>query len=82
MSKEEGLKNKYEVSRVDGKPIEHGCIVLEWDDPSARKAIKTFALSVQEQGYKKLAADLFHRLDMYSRGAIELGPTDSGGEND
>ena len=53
-----GLHQKYVVERTDGKPIEHGCIVLEWDDPNARVGIRAFAEAVREDGYLSLADDL------------------------
>lgn len=53
-----GLYEKYYVERNDGKPIERGCIVLEWDDPNGRVGIAAFAQAVREDGYKQLACDL------------------------
>lgn len=62
---ERGLYQKYVVDRTDGKPIEHGCIVLEWDDPNARKGIKAFSEAVRADGYDALADDLDHTLDAW-----------------
>lgn len=61
----EGLKEKYRVDRVDGKPIKDGCIVLEWSDPNARKGIAAFAKAVREDGYVRLADELEERLASY-----------------
>lgn len=60
-----GLIHKYDVQRTDGKPIEYGCIVLEWDDPNARKGIKAFAEAVRADGYTSLADDLDRTLDAW-----------------
>lgn len=58
MSKDEGLKHKYDVSRVDGRPIELGCIVLEFSDSRAWPALLTWASTVEEAGYHQLAKDV------------------------
>lgn len=60
-----GLIHKYDVRRTDGKPITHGCIVLEWDDPNARKGIKAFSEAVRADGYESLADDLDRTLDAW-----------------
>jgi len=60
-----GLYQKYEVRRVDGKPMPRGCIVLEWDDPNAWMAIQSFASELWAVGYKELADELnARRLEM------------------
>ncbi len=64
--KEEGLYGKYRVERVDGKPMPAGCIVMEWKDPSARRAIRTFSDCVKKAGYLQLSDDLDKRLEAYS----------------
>lgn len=61
-----GLYDKYTVSRVDGKPIVDGCVVMEWKDPHARAAIATFAIEVRTSGFGKLADDLEARLAEYA----------------
>lgn len=63
--KTKGLFQKYKVSRVDGKPISDGCIVMEWKDRNARQAIHAFARAMEESGYKQLAMDLDSRLADY-----------------
>jgi len=57
MSKEEGLKHKYNVERTDGKSL-GSCIVLEIDDPNAWPALRVWADTVEADGYEKLAEDV------------------------
>lgn len=53
-----GLTNKYNVQRIDGRPVGK-CIVLEYeDDPNTYPAILAFAESVEADGYRALADDL------------------------
>jgi hypothetical protein len=63
--KERGLYDKYKVERLDGKPIEKGCIVLEWSDRLARAGIKAFAAAVTSAGYLRLGNDLKTKLRDY-----------------
>ena len=65
MSKCEGLIKKYQVERMDGKPMPEGCIVLEWKDPNARVGIAAFSRRVRRCGYEKLADDLDSKLDYF-----------------
>ena len=60
--KNEGLYHKYRVRRTDGKRIESGCLVLEYDDPNAIPAIKHFAKTVKGKGYEKLYQDLIEKV--------------------
>lgn len=60
--KRQGLFHKYNVTRVDGKPIKGGCIVLEWDDPNALVAIAAFARRVSRYGYPFLGLELENEL--------------------
>lgn len=61
-----GLRAKYIVDRVDGKPLKGGrCIVLELGDPNARPAIKTWADTVRGAGYTRLADDVDALLEPY-----------------
>lgn len=55
--KEKGLYKKYNVSRVDGKPM-GWCFVLEEKDPRAIPALEAYAISAREVGYQKLYDDL------------------------
>ena len=60
--KKKGLYQKYEVKKITNPDKVMDCIVLEWDDPRARKGIRAFAEACQEDGFHALAADLFRRL--------------------
>lgn len=56
ISKDKGLYKKYNVTRVDGKPIKGGnCIVMEFGDPIARVAIKAWTKELDKNGYHDLA---------------------------
>ena len=55
--KTKGLYKKYEVTRVDGKPIDN-CIVLEFKDPIARDAIHKWASDMYLSGHKQLFYDV------------------------
>lgn len=66
-SRNKGLYGKYHVERNDGKPLNDGCIVLEWGDANARKGIEAFARAVREDGYGSLADDLEKKLATYTR---------------
>jgi len=57
--KTRGLYNKYNVTRVDGKEIKYGCVVLEFSDKKAHGAIRKFADEMLKLGYIKLSHDLF-----------------------
>ena len=70
MSKEEGLKHKYDVVRVDGKPIALGCIVLEFSDQRAWPALLTWADIVEADGYVKLAQDVRRGVEAGRRAEI------------
>lgn len=63
MSKEKGLYKKYHVERIDSKPV-NDCIVLEFKDPIARKAIKHWAFLMRTEGYKELYRDVMDKLIM------------------
>ena len=67
-AKDRGLYEKYHVERTDGKPIEYGCIVLEFDDPNTWAAIDTWATQVGSQGYEALCKDVRERL----RGIVRI----------
>lgn len=58
MSKTEGLFKKYKVERLDGKELTP-CLVMEVKNKHARKALITYAESVQEE-YPILAHDVFN----------------------
>jgi len=59
-----GLYEKYEVRRRDGRPLKGGmCIVLELGDPNAWPALRTWANTVEADGYGDLAADVRAAVD-------------------
>lgn len=62
--KERGMYAKYQVSRVDGKPMTPG-VVLEFKDPNARKGIAAYSKAVREDGYERFADDLDEQLREY-----------------
>lgn len=64
-NRSKGLFHKYRVARVDKKPIEDGCIVLEWKDVHGRQGIAAFAESLRGDGYIQLADDLEQKLAQY-----------------
>ena len=53
----EGLFHKYDVTRVDGRPVEW-CFVLEDKDPLAPAALKAYAAAARRTGAGALAEDL------------------------
>ena len=64
MSKEEGLKEKYLVTRTDGKPV-GDCIVLEFKDPIARRGIEEWAIRMLVAGYTQVYYDVNEKLSKY-----------------
>lgn len=60
--KEEGFKHKYNVSRVDGKPV-GWCFVLDERDPNIPPALRAYADSCEARGYAALAVDLRAKAD-------------------
>ena len=62
-SKTTGLEKRYNVHRVDGKPIKCGCIVLEFDDSKAQPALLVWADSMEAAGYATVAADVRAAVD-------------------
>lgn len=54
-----GMYEKYFVERNDGKEIgPRGCIVLEFDDPSAWGAIARWAVEMKIEGREQLAREV------------------------
>lgn len=60
--KNKGLYGKYKVERVDGKPIKDGCIVLEFNDPIARKVIFRWARYMRDAGHFQVYEDVLDKL--------------------
>lgn len=61
MSKSEGFKHKYIVSRVDRRPIGEA-LVLEFEDPVNHPAIHAWALTMKQDGYNKVHDDIMKKL--------------------
>ena len=59
--KDKGLYNKYIVKKVSGKEL-GPCIVMEFKDPIARKAIYTWAREMLNEGYKNVFIDTMRAL--------------------
>lgn len=60
--KTEGLYQKFEVTKIDNPTKVIDAIVLEFDDPIARKGIHAWADAMLEAGYYKLAAQVMAKL--------------------
>lgn len=81
MSKEEGLKAKYTVMKNTGKTEKVGmsqvdavcikmvedCIVLEFNDPIARKGIIAWANAMREEGYHQVYRDVMDKLNLFTK---------------
>jgi hypothetical protein len=50
MSKQEGLVKKFEVTKLSNPEKKLDCIVLEFDDPIARRGIQAWAEAMLEAG--------------------------------
>lgn len=59
--KKEGLYNKYRVKKLNGKEV-GPCIVMEFKDPLARRAIYLWAREMLEEGYTKVYIDTLRTL--------------------
>lgn len=73
MSDNEGLYNKYEVVRIDGKPEKNGVRYFVFDyanDPDAAKALMTYAMLIRHKK-PRLSRELVRNLDLLK--AIGLG---------
>jgi hypothetical protein len=57
-----GLISKYEVRRVDAKPV-GWCFVLEFKDPLAIPALEAYSVAARDAGYEPLADDLDVKLE-------------------
>jgi len=62
--KDKGLHDCYEVRKLNGKPLGR-CIVLEFDDKIARRAIKAWSYYMREEGYELVANDIVEILKEY-----------------
>lgn len=61
-NKNEGLVNKYDVRKVSNPGKNLDCIVLEFDDPIARRGIQAWAEAMNDAGYHKCAAQVLAKL--------------------
>lgn len=77
-SKSQGLMPKYEVKKLTNPSKELDCIVLEFDDPIARFAIKAFASRCAQEGYDQLARDIIFKLEKYCDSREWLDLTNGG----
>lgn len=75
MSKEEGLKRKYFVQRVDGREVEWA-FVLNFTDPFAIPALECYRDIMQKVGYTALAVDLDTKILQMKAHHCEKGRTD------
>lgn len=55
--KTKGLYKKYNVERVDGKPVDQ-CFVLELKDPLTHNALLVWSAELERAGYDTLAFDI------------------------
>lgn len=56
-----GLYDKYKVKKLNGKDP-GPCIVMEFKDPLARRAIYAWAREMLEEGYTKVYIDTLRKL--------------------
>ncbi len=64
--KQRGSYRKYNVERVDGKPVKD-CFVLELKDPIARKGLQAWAEALIAADYINLALDVAFLIDEYEK---------------
>lgn len=60
--KSKGLFRKYKVTKLSKPKEPVDCIVLEWGDPIARKAILAWAEAMRDAGHLALYQDVTDRL--------------------
>jgi len=63
--RKKGLYGKFEVKKITNPDKKLDCIVLEFDDPIARRGIKAFSEGCRARGYIPLADDLDKKLNAY-----------------
>jgi TusA-related sulfurtransferase len=63
MSKEKGFQTRYEVRKASNPAKQMDCLVLEFDDPIARKGIRAWAEEMRRQGYEACANEVFEKLE-------------------
>lgn len=65
MSKDTGLEDRYQVIKRTNPNKQIDCIVLEFDDPIGRQAIRYWAELMQIRGYEKVCADTMEKVRKY-----------------
>lgn len=66
--KQQGLYARYDVKRIDGKPLaDGGAFVIEMDDPIGLYALRVYASLARASGYHQLADDLVSRVRIAER---------------
>lgn len=63
--KSRGLYKKYEVKKVGSPKKQVDAIVLEFDDPIARKGIEAWAVEMRYRGFEKVYAEAMFKLKYY-----------------
>lgn len=58
-----GLFKKYSVTKINNPDKSVDAIVLEFDDPIARKAIRYWGKVMGENGYEQVEYDVNQKLD-------------------
>ncbi len=62
--KKRGLYNKYKIKKLNGKEV-GPCIVMEFTNPFARKAIYLWAREMLDAGYTDVYIDTLSKLKEY-----------------
>lgn len=63
MSKERGLYVKYVVTKIKNPEKQIDAVVLEYDDPIARKGIRAWVTAMVAEGYLKAAVQASAKCD-------------------
>lgn len=65
MDKDKGLFQKYSVEKLSNPEKKIDAIVLEFDDPLSRAAIRKYAVIVRAAGFPVFALDLINKCNEY-----------------
>ena len=65
--KEKGLYKKYEITKLSNPTKKVDAIVLEFDDPIARKVIMYWAIEMIDEGYEKCGKETLDKLKLYKQ---------------
>lgn len=63
----DGLYRKYSVTKLTNPEKDVDAIVLEFDDPIARKGIKAWAEEMAKNGYEQVEIDIQAKLKEYEQ---------------